>query len=115
MSGIKGRSGRRKSAPTLVKEALDANEAKLHIHLGRLEAIALNKRADPKDRVDSIEYLINRALGTPKATTDLRIGLLFTLTGEEWVDMCLLFDRPREEEQRLINQYSGVGNRIEAK
>lgn len=115
MSGIKGRSGRRKSVPTLVKEALDTNEARLHIYLERLRDIALNKSASPKDRVEAIEYLINRALGMPKATTDLRVGRLITWTGEDWSEMCQLLDGPREEEQKLIEQYSGMRNRIETK
>lgn len=110
MSGIKGRSGRRKAVSTLVKEALDANEAKLEKHLGKLEAIALNKTASARDRVDAIEYLINRALGAPKATTDLRIGRLITLTGEDYSAMCRLFDRPIEEQQKLVEQYKAEEN-----
>ena len=106
MSGIKGRSGRRKSVPALVKEALDANEAKLHIYLERLQNIALNKNATPKDRVEAIEYLINRALGMPKSTTDLRIGRVITLTGGDYSEMCQLVDKSREDEQGLIEQYS---------
>jgi len=107
LAGIKGRSGRRKSVPTLVKEALDINEAKLHIYLERLEVIALNKNASPKDRVEAIEYLINRALGMPKATTDLRVGRLITLTNEDYSEWCRLLDGARGEELKLINQYSG--------
>lgn len=115
MAGIKGRSGRRKSVPALVKEALDINEAKLHIYLKRLEVIALNKNASPKDRVEAIEYLINRALGMPKASTDLRVGRLITLTGEDYSDMYPLLYRPREEQRGLIEQYSGTENMIERK
>lgn len=108
MAGIKGRSGRRKSVPTLVMEALDANEAQLHVYLERLGAIALNKHASPRDRVEAVEYLANRALGSPKSTTDLRVGTLITLTSEDYSEWCQGLDRLREEEQKLIKQYSVV-------
>lgn len=105
MSGIKGRSGRRKPVSALVAEALDVNEGNLPAYLGRLETIALNRHASPKDRVEAIEYLINRALGAPKATTDLRIKAVPNFTAEELEEAVRI---PQLEEQKLIEQYSQV-------
>jgi hypothetical protein len=105
LSGIKGRSGRRKPVSALVAEALDVNEGNLPAYLGRLETIALNRHASPKDRVEAIEYLINRALGAPKATTDLRIKAVPRLTAEELVEAVRI---PQMEEKKLIEQYSNL-------
>jgi len=102
MAGIKGRSGRRKSIPALVKEALEGNEANLPLYLERLQGIALNKQASPKDRVEAIEYLINRALGSPKATTDVRVSRIVTLTGEQWEWFCQHMDNVKRESSKLL-------------
>lgn len=110
MSGKAGRSGRRRAVSTLIKEALDDNEGKLHIQLGKLEAIALDKTASARDRVEAIFYLIDRAVGTAKSTTDLRLGKVITITAEQWAEDLELLERPGLEEQKLIKQYKAEEN-----
>ena len=73
MAGKKGRSGRRKSTVTLVMEALEKNDNFLLQYLEELREIAFDKNAPVRDRIQCLEYLINRSQGTPKAQTDLRI------------------------------------------
>ena len=78
MSGVKGKSGRRKEPTTLISEALKRNDANVVDYLSELSKIAMNNsipRLSTKERIDALQYLINRSLGTPKAKLETEIKL----------------------------------------
>jgi len=72
MSGKKGRSGKRKSTPTLVAEALELNESKLPDYLKVLQCLVNDKSATIKERMECVFYLINRSQGTARQSIDSR-------------------------------------------
>jgi len=98
MSGVKGRSGRRKKPSTLLNEALDAVRQDLPDLFKSLRAMAVEKG----DREAAI-YLIDRILGRPKQQTELDLsggqelgaGLLVQL-------FKILTERQKELESREI-------------
>lgn len=104
MAGKKGRSGRRKSAPTLIKEALDLNDEYLPQYLEELRNIAFDEKASIRDRRECLEYLLNRSMGSPKAQTDLRVKGEFQLTADEYREMGAELDRVRAEERDFIQE-----------
>ena len=69
MSGVKGRSGRRKKPSTLVNEALDAVRQDLPELFKSLRTMAV----ESGDREAAI-YLIDRILGRPKQQTELDLS-----------------------------------------
>lgn len=95
MSGVKGRSGRRKNTSTLVREALDYNEAKLPEYLSKLQQLADNSAASVRERMECLFYLINRSQGNPKAQTDLRVKGQFTFTPDDYAQEALIVERER--------------------
>lgn len=96
MSGIKGKSGRKKTPSTLVNEALNLVDQKLPDIFQ-----ALIKRATEGDR-DAQIYLIDRRLGRPKQETDLRVKGIIAFTAEDYE----LLTRPKADETRLITEYT---------
>lgn len=104
MSGVKGRSGPRKSPSKLVNEALDLVDQKLPAIFE-----ALIKRATEGDR-DAQIYLIDRRLGRPKQETVLSRGKDAVSWDAEDYE---LLTRPKAEETKLISQYSEDKNAIQ--
>jgi len=98
MSGVKGRSGRKKKPSTLMNEAIDAVRQDLPELFKSLRALAVDKG----DREAAI-YLIDRILGRPKQQTELDLsggqelgaGLLVQL-------FKILTDRQKELEGREL-------------
>ena len=102
IAGKKGRSGRRKSAPTLIKEALDLNDEYLPEYFEALRKLAFDENASVRERTECLVYLLNRSLGSPKAQTDLRVKGTFQLTPEDYREIEL--DRTRTEEREFIQE-----------
>lgn len=96
MSGVKGKSGRKKTPTRLVNEALALVDQRLPDIFN-----ALIKRATEGDR-DAQIYLIDRRLGRPKQETDLRVKGIIAFTAEDYE----LLTRPKADETKLIAQYS---------
>lgn len=79
MAGKKGRSGRKKVASTIIKEAIDNDALNLPKYLEELsrKALAGNQEA--------LQYLIDRHLGKPKQQTDLEVkGAVGLMTATEY-------------------------------
>ena len=103
MSGKKGRSGKRKSTPTLVAEALDYNESKLPDYLRVLQDLVDNKSATVKERMECIFYLINRSQGTARQSIDSR-SLVATVAFTP--DDYALIGQQSEREQTFLKDYT---------
>ena len=110
MSGIKGRSGRKKEPNALVNEALALVDQHLPDIFNALITKATGITKCPNcgqpmvgfgDR-DAQIYLIDRRLGRPKQETDLRVKGIIAFTAEDYE----LLTRPKAEETRLIAEYS---------
>ena len=95
MSGVKGRSGPRKSPSKLVNEAL----AKLDINLPLIFE-SLIQNALKGDREAQI-YLIDRRMGRPHQSIDQRIKGTFHLSADDYKLAIIL---PQLEQQRFIEQ-----------
>ena len=84
MAGIKGRggrpgrSGRRPKVTKGLTDALRENDANVPEYLSELSKMALNNsipKLSTKERIDALQHLINRSLGTPKAKLETEIKL----------------------------------------
>jgi len=106
MSGKKGRSGRKKSASTLAREALERNEMMLPTYLQILNDIIEDEIVKDKTVIDTCKYLIDRSQGRVKATHDLRFGLGIQgssmLLGDRLVTECFPFVTVIAEQESLI-------------
>lgn len=103
MAGKKGRSGKRKSTPTLVAEALDYNESKLPDYLKALQELVDNKSATVKERMECIFYLINRSQGTARQSIDSR-SLVATIAFTP--DDYALMGYQSEREKTFLKDYT---------
>ena len=98
MSGVKGKSGRKKLASTLIAEALEKVEENLPDIIQKLIDKAM------QGDKDALIYLIDRRLGRPKQETDLRVKGVIAFTAEDYE----LLTRPKADETRLIAEYGQV-------
>lgn len=103
MAGKKGRSGKRKSTPTLVAEALELNESKLPDYLNVLQELVGNPSATVKERMDCIFYLINRSQGSPRQSIDQR-SLVATIAFTP--DDYALIGQQSEREKTFLKDYT---------
>ena len=65
--GKKGRSGRKKSLSTIMKQAMDEKSEKLPLYLDKIDELALNG-----DR-EALFYLVDRIKGKAKQQTDINL------------------------------------------
>jgi hypothetical protein len=94
MSGVKGRSGRRRLPTRIVADAITALSEKVPELLDALEAYALGapmvcehcgkpikaKKVDP----DAIIYLIDRAIGRPKQESKVELSASISMAPEDY-------------------------------
>ena len=115
MSGKKGPSGRKRTATTLVSQALDSVDQRLPDIFNALidkavgHTISCPKCGTEIDSVrgdrDSQIYLIDRRLGKPKATTEIESSTDKALTALAVTQLLNVFEqRRREVEASVITQ-----------